>query len=327
MAKKTKNTLPSPLPDITPSASSQKPSKRYSSSALVPSDPLLHAYLREIQKYPLLSREEERALALQYYQTKDRDALQKLVTSNLRFVVKIAYEYVNYRIRLLDLIQEGNAGLLKATKDFNPYKEVRLLTYAVWWIRSYIQDAVLKNHSLVKIGTTQAQKRLFYRMRLEQKKLEQEYPLASHSEQIKLLANNLDVSEKEVINMESRLSHYDFSLSTPVIDGTAKDHMQTLEALSPMPDTTLIEHERKTLFKTLLTQFANTLEERDKIIFHKRLISEEPMTLQEIGDEYGITKERARQLEEQLKEKLKDFMATHYPDFALLTTQGDDTHD
>jgi RNA polymerase sigma-32 factor len=131
-------------------------------SSLVQTDPLFQAYLREIKKYPLLTKEEEHELGIRYFEKKDREALQKLITSNLRFVVKIAFEYVHYRLKLLDLIQEGNMGLVKAVQEFNPYKDVRLTTYAVWWIRSYIQDSILKNYSLVKLGTTQAQKRLFY---------------------------------------------------------------------------------------------------------------------------------------------------------------------
>ena len=130
--------------------------KKKTSTSIAPSDPLLASYFKEISKYPLLTKEEEYELAVHYYKTKDREALQKLVTSNLRFVVKIAYEYLNYRVRLMDLIQEGNTGLLRAVQDFNPFKEVRLTTYAVWWIRSFIQEAILKNYSLVKMGTTQA---------------------------------------------------------------------------------------------------------------------------------------------------------------------------
>ncbi len=316
MAKKRKTPLGngSQIPSQTPTVIRKKSYLPAETSR----DPLLQSYLREIQKYPLLSREEERQLALKYYHDKDRESLQKLVTSNLRFVVKIAYEYAHYRVKVLDLIQEGNAGLLKATQDFNPYKDVRLITYAVWWIRSYIQEAILKNYSLVKMGTTQAQKRLFYRLRLEQKKLEENPPL-SKSDQVKLLASTLDVSEKEIVEMDNRLTHHDFSLNTPIADGE-KDHLQSLEAKELLPDNDLMELEQQTLFKKLLTQFGDSLVNREKWIFENRLLSENPLTLQEIGDRYGITKERARQLEEQLKAKLKDFISKNYPDFELVAT-------
>src|SRR6185437_11824680 len=141
---------------------------------------------------------------------------------NLRFVVKIAFEYVHYRVKLLDLIQEGNMGLVKAVQEFDPYKDVRLTTYAVWWIRSYIQDAILRNYSLVKMGTTQAQKRLFYRLRKEQKKLEQLG--ISPGENVKLLASRLDVTEKEVREMDQRLSQNDYSLNAPTTHEEKKDH-------------------------------------------------------------------------------------------------------
>jgi RNA polymerase sigma-32 factor len=291
------------------------PSKR-SNVGLTPSDPLMAAYLREVQKYPLLSREEEHELAVKYHETKDRDALQKLVTSNLRFVIKIAYEYVHYRMKLLDLIQEGNMGLVKSVQEFDPYKGVRLTTYAVWWIRSYIQDAILRNHSLVKIGTTQAQKRLFYRLRGEQKRLEQMGITPQQS--VKLLAKNLDVREKDVQEMDQRMSHQDFSLNAPIANDDHKEHIQNLADPSEPVDVTLGDAEQKELFLKILNQFAETLEGREKMVFSQRMVSEKPMTLQELGDKYGVTKERARQIEEGIKEKLRAYVQSHFPDYELL---------
>ena len=197
-----------------------------SSTSLAATDPLLQAYLREVQRYPLITREEEQALAKKFQETKDRGALHSLVTANLRFVVKIAYEYVHYRIKLLDLIQEGNMGLVKAVQEFDPYKDVRLTTYAVWWIRGYIQDSILRNYSLVKMGTTQAQKRLFYRLRAEQKKLEQMGIVPQQN--VKLLASNLDVREKDIQEMDQRLSQNDLSLNAPMSTDDKKEHMQSL---------------------------------------------------------------------------------------------------
>jgi RNA polymerase sigma-32 factor len=291
--------------------------KRRPSIGVVPTDPLLQAYLREIQRYPLLSREEEHELALYYHKTQDREALQKLVTSNLRFVVKVAYEYVHYRIKLLDLIQEGNMGLVKAVQEFDPYKDVRLTTYAVWWIRSYIQDSILKNFSLVKIGTTQAQKRLFYRLRQEQRQLEQMGILPQ--ERVKLIAAKLDVKEKEVEEMQQRLAQNDLSLNAPIKGGEDRQHIEMMTHPAAAPDVELGETEQRELFRKVLNEFAKSLEGREKVIFHDRLISENPLTLQEIGDKYKITKERARQIEEQIKERLKEYVSEHYPDFNLLT--------
>lgn len=285
-------------------------------NALIPQDPLLQAYLREVQRYPLLSKDEEHALAIEFHNTKDREALQKLVTANLRFVVKIAFEYIHYRVKLLDLIQEGNVGLVKAVQEFDPYKDVRLTTYAVWWIRSYIQEAILKNYSLVKMGTTQAQKRLFYRLRKEQKKLEQMGN--THAENIKLLAKNLDVKEKEVEEMNQRLHSNDLSLNAPLKGEEKKEHIQNLTSNQAPVDETLGDAEQAQLFKKILAQFGQTLTGREKVIFQERLVSETPMTLQEIGTKYKFTKERARQIEEQIKEKLKKYMQEHYPDFDLL---------
>ncbi|MBI1861356.1 MAG: RNA polymerase factor sigma-32 [Deltaproteobacteria bacterium] len=279
-------------------------------------DPLLASYLREVHKYPLLSREEEHETAIRYVESKDREALQKLVTSNLRFVVKIAYEYAHYRVKLLDLIQEGNMGLVKAVQDFNPYKEVRLTTYAVWWIRSYIQDAILKNYSLVKMGTTQAQKKLFYRLRKEQRELDKLG--APRGERVKLLAEKLDVTPKEVEEMDARLSGGDLSLNAPTKDNEKTEHIQNIRDAGKPADETLADEEQRSLFKDILNRFSQTLEGRDKVFFTDRLIAENPLTLEEIGKKHGVSKERARQIEEALKGKLKTFVEQNYPDYDLL---------
>jgi len=272
--------------------------------------------MKEVHRYPLLSREEEHDLAIRYREKNDREALQKLVTSNLRFVVKIAYEYVHYRVKLLDLIQDGNMGLVKAVQDFDPYKEVRLTTYAVWWIRSYIQEAILRNYSLVKMGTTQAQKKLFYRLRAEQNRLEQ-MGIAPKGN-VKLLASRLDVREKDVEEMDQRLSQSDLSLNAPMSPDEKREHIQSLLDPSEPIDVSLGDAQQKEIFGKILLQFSQTLEGREKVIFSKRLVSEDPMTLQEIGDKYGITKERARQIEEQIKDRLKTYVKDNYPDYDLL---------
>lgn len=293
------------------------PGKKSASTAVTETDPILTAYLKEVQRYPLLTREEEHETAVRFFEKKDRDALQKLVTSNLRFVVKIAFEYVHYRAKLLDLIQEGNMGLVRAVQDFNPYKDVRLTTYAVWWIRSYIQDYLLRNHSLVKIGTTQAQKRLFYRLRSEQKKLDQLG--LTPTESVKLLASKLDVREKDIREMDQRLTQNEVSLNAPEHREEKREAIQSLADPGEAIDDSLGNQEQKQIFHEILGKFAESLEGREKVIFHERMVSEEPLTLQEVGEKYGVTKERARQIEEALKLRLKQFVTENYPDFNLLT--------
>lgn len=318
-AKDTKAGSDTPNKEI--SSLIKKPIKnrsKHTAVATLPSDPLLQVYLKELQKYPLLSREEEHSLAVEFINTQDREILQKLVTANLRFVVKIAFEYVHYRVKILDLIQEGNTGLVKAVQEFDPYKEVRLTTYAVWWIRSYIQEAILKNYSLVKMGTTQAQKKLFYHLRKEQRKLEQAG--ISPSQRVKLIAKTLDVKEKEVEEMTQRLSQNDLSLNAPINHDEKTERINNLASAQIPIDVALGDAEQEGLFKKVLTQFGETLEGREKVIFYDRLVSESPMTLQEIGDKYKFSKERARQIEEQVKAKLKKYMQANYPDFDLLAT-------
>lgn len=292
------------------------PPRASGASSVVVSDPLLQAYMREVARHPILSREEEHELAIRFLETKDRDAFQKLVTSNLRFVVKIAYEYVHYRIKLLDLIQEGNMGLVKAVQEFDPYKEVRLTTYAVWWIRSYIQDSILRNYSLVRMGTTQAQKKLFYRLRAEQARLEREG--IAPPDRVKLLASNLDVREKDVREMDQRLGGADLSLDAPISLDEKQSHLQQLPDKDEAVDVKLGENEQRELFRKMLLEFAKTLEGKEKVFFDERLISESPKTLQELGDKYGVSKERARQIEAAIKEKLRKYVAENYPDYDLL---------
>jgi RNA polymerase sigma-32 factor len=278
---------------------------------------LMQLYMREVAKAPLLTPQEERALAIRVFDHKDAEALRKLVQSNLRFVLKIAFEYARYGARILDLVQEGNLGLMKAVQDFNPYKDVRLTTYAVWWIRSYIQDFLIRNWSVVRVGTTAAQKKLFYNLKKEVEKFERE----GLKVEPKAIAMNLGVEEDEVKMMQERMGGGDLSLSTPV-GGSDSDSPQTILSKvsdpSPLQSTMLEDQEQGDLFKKALGEFQKTeLDERELVIFKERLLSENPRTLIEIGDEYGISKERARQIEERIKDKLKAFLNAKYPDISL----------
>lgn len=290
------------------------------STAVIPSSPSernpLQLYLNDVAKIPLLSSEEEKALALKAYDFKDKEALKKLVQANLRFVVKIAFEYSRYGAKIMDLIQEGNMGLLRAVQEFNPYKEVRLTTYAVFWIRSYIQDFLLRNWSLVRVGTTAAQKKLFYRLKKEQERLEREGIEVTP----KAIAMTLGVPEEDVKTMQQRLSGKDLSLSAPAHsseDSSQDSFITRVPDSEPLVLSQLENSEQSVLFKKALEEFKIQLDEREQNIFNNRLLSENPKTLVDIGEEYGISKERARQLEDRVLKKLRDFLSEKYPDISL----------
>lgn len=279
-------------------------------------DPLA-LYMREVSKVPLLTPEEEHALAIRVHEHQDPEAIKKLVTSNLRFVIKIAFEYARYGAKVLDLVQEGNVGLMRAVRDFNPYKDVRLTTYAVYWIRSYIQDYLLRNWSIVRVGTTAAQKKLFYNLKREQEKFERE----GLKPEPKQIAHELNVEESDVKLMQQRMSGRDVSLSAPASGGDDSSVGTTLSNTvadtAPLASTQIEASEQAALFKKALGEFRKELDERERAILEDRLLAENPKTLVEIGDAYGVTKERARQLEERIKKKLRDFLAQNYPDISV----------
>lgn len=281
------------------------PSENYNSSeqesGLVPSDPLAQ-YLAEIRKYPLLTPEEEKALAIRFYEKKDPIAAEKLVTSNLRFVVKIALEYAKMGAKLMDLVQEGNVGLMHAVKEYNPYKGVKLITYAVWWIRGYMRDYLMKQFSMVKIGTTQNQKKLFYNLEKEERELKL---LGHEPKDVQLLSSRLGVTEKDVELMQQRLSSKDVSLDAPV-DEEGGAHFLDLQTDNTTPEDQLEILELIDLLKEKVESIKPKLNEKELDILENRILADEPKTLQEIGDKYGITRERARQLEERLLKNIKE---------------------
>lgn len=270
------------------------------SGAIVPSDPLAQ-YLAEIRKYPLLTPEEEKELAIRYFEKGDPLAAEKLVTSNLRFVVKIALEYAKMGAKLMDIVQEGNVGLMHAVKEYNPYKGVKLITYAVWWIRGYIREFLLKQYSMVKIGTTQNQKKLFYNLEKEKRKLLQEGEQSTTA----LLSSRLGIPEKDVELMELRMGGKDVSLDAPV-DDDGNTHLVDLQKDSSNPENELEVLELIDLLKEKIEEIKPSLNDKEKDILENRILADEPQTLQEIGDKYGITRERARQLEERLLKNLKE---------------------
>jgi len=269
-------------------------------------------YIKEIKRYPLLTREEEHALAAQFVTTGDLAAARRLVTSNLRLVVKIAHEYRRAHRNLLDLIQEGNVGLMQAVKKYDPYRGVKLSSYAAWWIRAYILKFILANWRLVKIGTTQAQRKLFFNLKKERDKLEALGVDASSE----ALAKVLDVSERDVIDMEKRLAAGDLSLDAPMgnDDDDGRSRMETMETGGIRPDAAVEGEEFRSLLREKLAKFRDTLEGRERTIFEERLLNESPKTLQEIGETYGISRERARQLEKRLLDRLKIYLRAELGD-------------
>ncbi len=265
----------------------------------------LQLYLQEIAKYPLLEPEEEFELARRQFDEQDVSAAHRLVTSNLRLVVKIANDFRQAQLNLLDLIQEGNYGLMQAVKKFNPYKGVKLSSYAAWWIKAYILKFIMDNRSQVKLGTTADQRKLYYNLEKAARQLIQEYDHADP----KLLAERLNVKEKDVLEMQARLAHPDVSLDAPIsVDGSGATHAQLLPAQDLSTDDRLANEEVRKIFEGHLANFKETLAGRDLEIFEARLLAEEPMTLQEVGDRYGITRERARQIETKLLKKLREFV-------------------
>lgn len=278
-------------------------------SSLDKQDPL-RAYLKEISRYKLLTPEEEKELTQQLVETGDIDVAKKLVMANLRLVVKIAMEYRSSYKNVLDLIQEGNIGLMKAVSKYNPEKGAKLSYYASWWIKSYILKFILDNFRLIKLGTTAEQKKLFYNLMREKERLEN----LGIKPEPKLIAENLDVSEKAVIEMDRRLSSSgsEVSMDRPISpDGTTTGTLADFISDDFNLEEDMETHQGIEILNEHLEKFVEDLKPRDKEIFKKRLLSEVPPSLQQIGDEYGISRERVRQIESRLMDKLKVYMSEY----------------
>ncbi len=267
------------------------------------------SYLQDLRRYPLLSREEEHEIALEYVRTGDRALASRLVTANLRLVVKIALEYKRPQHNLLDLVQEGNVGLVRAVEKYDPRRGVKLGSYASWWIRAYILKFILSNARLVKIGTTQAQRRLFFGLGRERSKLEKAGVTSLGPQH---LAAVFDVSEKLVVEMERRLGSSEASLDAPVAadaDGGDRTRGDTLSASADaQPDVQSESREFEGALRRELHVFEQTLAGRDIEIFRQRLVAEDPQTLMEIADRFGVSRERVRQIEARLKNRLRQHL-------------------
>lgn len=260
-------------------------------------------YVEEVAQYPLLSRDQELDLARRYRDTGEVAAAHQLVVSNLRFVVKIAHSYRGYGLKLLDIIQEGNIGLMHAVKKFDPERGYRLISYAVWWIRAQIQSYVMRSWSLVKLGSGRVRRKLFFKLRSERSAMEHE--AAGEVAGRDALAERLGVDIAEIDEMQVRLAARDFSLDAPLADDSDQSHLDMLSAGEAPQEAALIARQEHEVLDTLLAASADQLNEKEAYILQHRLLAEEPPTLGEIGDQFGISRERVRQLEQRVIKKLR----------------------
>lgn len=278
----------------------------------------LHRYLQEISRHRLLSREETDELSIHFNETGDPEAAYKLVTANLRLVVKVAMDFQKYWMQnFLDMIQEGNMGLVHAVKKYDPYRGVKFSYYAAYWIRAYILKYIMDNWRLVKIGTTQAQRKLFFGLNKEKKLLESQ----GFTPEAKLLAERLNVKESEVIEMSQRMDNWDVSLESPVRDDSNDDQKSFIPSGGPSVEEKVATIEVKERLNQILEKLKVSLNEKEKTILASRLLSDDPLTLQVIADQYGISRERVRQIEANLLKKMKKYLEQEIPDIKYFLDQ------
>ena len=273
----------------------------------------LSLYMSEVRKFSLLTAAEERELGIKVYEQGDKEAARRLVTSNLRFVVKIAHEYRHYGLSMIDLVQEGNIGLMKAVSKFNPYRGFRLISYAVWWIRAYIQAFILKSWSLVKIGTTQAQRKLFYRLKKAKREMTSDDGTGPSAAQ---LAAALGVTEADVDEMDVRLAGRDFFLDAQIesADGSGKStHLEMLPASTETQEDELAGRQEREELQRVAAEAMSGLTEKERFVVERRVMADEPLTLQEIGDHWKISRERARQIEANAIRKIRKHLVEKQP--------------
>ncbi len=286
-------------------------SPRNTTRDLEPVDALTR-YMAELRHAEPISREEEHALAVRMVEEGDLDAARKLVLSNLRLVVKIAMEYRRAWTNVLDLIQEGNVGLLQAVRRFDPYQDVKLSSYAAYWIRAYVLKYLIDNIRLVRLGTTRAQRKLFFRLNKEKRQLERE----GFEVEPRLLAERLDVSEGDVIEMETRLAQGELSMDAPA--GSEDGNAVFGDFVADRADDaemSFSDRELRSVFLEQVHAFAETLDERDQRIVDERILAEEPRTLKDLGEEMGVSRERVRQLEARVVDRLREYLKEHMVDF------------
>ena len=292
-------------------------SARSETKSLAKFDPL-QRYLSEISQYRLLTREEEVILGKRVQEEGDMEAAYQLVTSNLRLVVKIALEFQRVWMQnLLDLIQEGNIGLMQAVKKFDPYKNVKFSYYASFWIKAYILKFIMDNWRLVKIGTTQGQRKLFFKLKKEKQLLIEQ----GFDPKPKLLSQRLGVSEREIVDMDQRLDGWDVSLDSPVKEGSDTGRIEFISEGTASAEDRVAKKEIEVLLHNKVAEFRKQMTERELEIFDLRIFSDNPVTLQEIGDRYGISRERVRQIEKNVVKKMREFFKNEIPDFEAYSSQ------
>jgi len=290
----------------------QKKIAKNADKAIVKYDPL-QRYLAEISNYNLLTRDQEKEYGIKVQEDGDREAAYALVTSNLRLVVKIALDFQRVWMQnLLDLIQEGNIGLIHAVRKFDPYKNVKFSYYASFWIKAYILKFIMDNWRLVKIGTTQGQRKLFFKLKKEKQKLIDQ----GFDPKPKLLSQNLGVSEKEIVDMDQRLDGWDLSLDAPYKDESDTERIEFITPDSESIEDQVAKKQIEALLHNKISEFRKEMTPREMEIFDLRIFSDSPVTLQKIGDRYGISRERVRQVEKNIIKKIRDFFKKEIPDFA-----------
>ncbi|MBA3036783.1 MAG: sigma-70 family RNA polymerase sigma factor [Desulfobacterium sp.] len=293
-----------------------KKKDRVANKAIVKYDPL-QRYMMEVSNHNLLSREREYELAVKVYEHDDKDAAYEIVTSNLRLVIKIALEFQRMWMQnLLDLIQEGNIGLMQAVRKFDPYKNVKLSYYASFWIKAYILKFIMDNWRLVKIGTTQGQRKLFFKLKKEKQDLIDQ----GFDPKPKLLSERLGVTEKEIVDMDQRLDGWDVSLNTPLSDDSDSERIEFISYDSESAEEQVAKKQMDNLIYSKIDEFRKLMTKRENEIFDLRIFSDTPATLQEIGDRYGISRERVRQLEKNIINKMREFIKEELPDLISYLT-------
>ncbi len=282
-----------------------------SDKALVKSDPL-KSYLAEVNRYRLLTREEEKDLGRRIQEDNDSEAAYIMTTSNLRLVVKIALDFQRIWMQnLLDLIQEGNIGLVQAVKKFDPYKNVKFSYYSSFWIKAYILKFIMDNWRLVKIGTTQGQRKLFFRLKKEKQKLIEE----GFDPRPKLLSERMGVSEREIVEMNQRLDGWDLSLDEPLKKDSDTERIEFINVANDSTEDKMAKKEIEDILHDRIDRFKKTLNSRELDVFDLRIFSDEPETLREIGEKYSISRERVRQIESTIIKKLKEYFKDKLLDF------------
>jgi len=306
----TSASVPVPVPARIPAAKDR---------SVEPTDALTH-YMAELRNYPPISREEEHELAVRWVEHGDVEAARKLVVSNLRLAFKIAMEYRRAWTNVLDLVQESNVGLMEAVQRFDPYQGTKLSTYAAYWIRAYVLKYILDNFRIVRLGTTRAQRKLFFRLNKEKRELERQGFDVGPA----LLAERLDVTERDVVDMDQRLRESDLSMNAPTrLEDSKYEVGDFMPSTGASAETQVGDAELSRVFQEKVREFADTLEPRDRRIIEERILAEKPRTLQELGTEFEVSRERVRQLEKRLVDRLREYLKESLVDFEYYAPSGD----